>query len=79
MKSVNKTTMTVRLVIIIFWIAVILLFLQLPHFNLGTKKTLYIATWPLTLDAQYIHAFEKETGIKLEITYFERSEELYSN
>ncbi len=78
MKSVNKTTMTVRLVIIIFWIAVILLFLQLPHFNLGTKKTLYIATWPLTLDAQYIHAFEKETGIKLEITYFERSEELYS-
>ncbi len=78
MRGIDKANMAVRLAIVIFWAVIILCFLQLPNLNLGAQKTLYIATWPLTLDAQYIHAFEKETGIKLEITYFERSEELYS-
>jgi spermidine/putrescine transport system substrate-binding protein len=65
---------------ILFWVVLILLFLQFPKYVhlFSSKKTLYVATWPLLIDAQYIHAFEKKAGVKLEISYFERSEELYS-
>lgn len=78
MKFSDNAIMAMRFGMVAFWVVIIALLLQIPTMQFGTKKTLYIATWPLTLDAQYIHTFEKETGIKLEITYFERSEELYS-
>lgn len=70
----------VRALIIVFWITVILLVYQFPNYAspFGEKKTLYIATWPLMLDAQRLVEFEKETGIELKITYFESSEELLS-
>lgn len=76
--KVNK--LAIQSVIITFWLCVVLLFLQLPTIGslFSSNKTLYIATWPLLIDAQYIQAFEKETGIKVELTYFERSEELFS-
>jgi spermidine/putrescine transport system substrate-binding protein len=70
----------IRSIIVLFWVAISLFFLQLPHIVslFSSKKTLYIATWPLLIDARYIQKFEKDTGIKVEMTYFERSEELYS-
>lgn len=79
MNTVPKN-MYMRVAIVLFWLAAVLFFLQLPKIMslFSSKKTLYIATWPLLIDAQYIKNFEQETGIKVELTYFERSEELYS-
>ena len=79
MNAVHKN-FYIRILIVLFWLATVLVFLQFPRIIslLSSKKTLYIATWPLLIDAQYIQDFEKETGIKVELTYFERSEELYS-
>lgn len=71
----------VRSVILIVWLMVIIFFLQLPRLVASVfafRKTIYVATWPLLIDAQHVQEFEKETGIRVEFTYFERSEELYS-
>lgn len=78
--NVVPRNMYMRVAIVLFWLVTILIFLQLPKITslFSSKKTLYIATWPLLIDAQYIQNFERETGIKVELTYFERSEELYS-
>lgn len=78
--SVVSKNVYMKSAIVLFWLATILVFLQLPKVMslFSSKKTLYIATWPLLIDAQYIQHFEEETGIKIELTYFERSEELYS-
>jgi len=67
-----------RVAIVIFWVVVLLGTLRLSQYAYFFKKprTLYIATWPLLLDAKYLKAFEKEAGITLQISYFERSEEL---
>lgn len=79
MKRISKK-LYIKSAIILFWIAALLLFLQVPNITslFSSKKTLYVAAWPLLIDAQYIQEFEKQTGIKIELTYFERSEELYS-
>ena len=80
MKRVFTSRIAMRTGIILFWVSLILLFLYVPKFveRFAYKKILRIATWPLLIDAQYVRAFEKETGIELHFTYFERSEELDS-
>ena len=67
-----------RIAIVLFWVALFVGVLRLTQYTRFFKntRTLYIATWPLLLDAKYLKAFEKETGITLQISYFERSEEL---
>jgi spermidine/putrescine transport system substrate-binding protein len=42
------------------------------------ERSLNVFTWPMLLDVDYLKNFEKETGIKLHISYFENNEELYS-
>jgi len=42
------------------------------------EKSLTIFSWPLLLDPIYLKQFEKETGIKLYITYFENGPALLS-
>lgn len=69
-----------RSVICLFWTAMICMILMLPtigkHFF--QEKSLTIFTWPLLLDPIYLKKFEKETGIKLYITYFENGSALLS-
>ena len=70
--------LVIRLLIIFFWTSVIVFFLFLPKFFnfFGAEKSLTIFTWPLVLDAHYLARFEKETGIKLYIGYYETDDEL---
>jgi spermidine/putrescine transport system substrate-binding protein len=70
----------VRVGMLVFWIAVLMSLLYVPTLwhNIQTDKTIYVATWPLVLDPRIIEAFEQESGIKVQIAYFERSEELFA-
>jgi spermidine/putrescine-binding protein len=53
-------------------------FLQIPSFfeRFRTKKSINILMWPNVMDAQYFADFEKKTGIKVYLSYFESYEEL---
>ncbi len=67
-----------RALSIIFWTVIIIMFLMLPPKIIGwfERKTLNIFTWSYLLDAQYLRKFEKETGIKVNLSYYESNEEL---
>lgn len=69
-----------RCVILFFWIAVIAAFLFLPvlYQKIHTSKTLTIFTPPLLLDPHYIKEFEKKTGTKVVLAYFENGAALLS-
>ena len=45
---------------------------------LPQERSLTIFTWPSILDSRYLAAFEKDTGIKLHIAYYESNQELFS-
>lgn len=70
----------VRVSMLLFWILVLVGLLYIPTVWQGIQadKTIYVATWPLVLDPHMIQAFEQESGIKVQIAYFERSEELFA-
>lgn len=70
-----------QILIFFFWIAIIAIFLMLPSLSTFFKKpqkSLTIFAPPLLLDPVYLKNFEKETGIKLYITYFENGATLLS-
>ena len=41
-----------------------------------SEKSITVFTWPLIIDANYITEFERETGIKVYLSYYENNEEL---
>jgi len=57
----------------------IMLFLYSPQlFHLFyVPKSINVLVWPNEIDAEYLDAFEQETGIKVHINYFETNEELF--
>jgi spermidine/putrescine-binding protein len=61
--------------IVFFWMMVLIGFLLLPKglSFLIKKRSLTIITWPLMLDSQYLKQFEKESGISLNIVYYDSS------
>lgn len=69
-----------RFLIFFFWVATITTFLVLPSLvnRFRSQKSITIFTWPMMLDPVYLKQFEKETGIKLYITYFENGPSLLS-
>ncbi len=79
MKILISTVVT-RFLIFCFWIAAIASFLLLPALvnKLRSQKSITIFTWPMMLDPIYLKNFERETGIKLYITYFENGPSLLS-
>lgn len=66
--------------IVVFWLLVLGFFLYSPIVTqwFYKERSLTIFTWPLILDPQYLKKFEKETGIKLYISYYESNQELFS-
>lgn len=74
------STAIARFLIFCFWIAAIATFLLLPSLvnKFRSQKSITIFTWPMMLDPVYLKRFEKETGIKLYITYFENGPSLLS-
>ncbi len=69
----------IRLCLIAIWIGGITLFLYTSKFIqiFQRKKTLNIFSWAQVLDGEFLGDFEKQTGIKINISYFERNEELF--
>lgn len=69
-----------RLLILGFWIAAIVFFLMIPTIlgYFSTERSLTIFTPPALLDPIYLKKFEKETGIKIYLTYFENGPALLS-
>lgn len=78
--KLSLTTAVTRFLIFCFWIAALGAFLFLPALinKLRSQKSITIFTWPMMLDPVYLKQFEKETGIKLYITYFENGPSLLS-
>lgn len=80
MNHTSFITALARAGIVVFWFVCLLGFLYAPaalHL-FHQKRSLTIFTWPTILDPQYLQQFEKETGIKLYITYYESNQELFS-
>lgn len=80
MISTRVLNVFIRFFIVIFWVILLFLFLNLPHISklLYRERSLSIFTWSVLLDPIYLKQFEKETGIKLYISYYEANEELLS-
>lgn len=66
--------------IVIFWLLVLAAFLYAPAVGrlFYKERSITVFTWPSILDPQYLSQFEKETGIKLYISYYESNQELFS-
>lgn len=63
---------------IVFWLAIILAFLYLPYVYdyFATPKTINVYTWADMFDEESLQEFEKETGIRVNLSYYDNNEEL---
>jgi len=68
----------IRFLIFVFWSSLIFAFLFIPRIVKRAKKGkfLNIFTFPQLIDPEYVHEFEKKTGIKLHFNYYENNNEL---
>lgn len=68
----------IKIVIIAFWLVVFFCFLYAPKLFDFWKpyQALNIATWTDMLDEDMIKKFEKQTGIAVNISYFDNNDEL---
>lgn len=69
----------IRSLQVLFWCAVVALFLFFPSrlFSPGEKKSITICAWSDQFDEATIVKFEEETGITVNMSYFETNEELF--
>lgn len=67
-----------RFAIMVAWLVVIAVILYSPHVLnfFSSEKSITIFTWPLIFDSSVLRDFEKETGIKVYISYYESNQEL---
>ncbi|MCX5924434.1 MAG: extracellular solute-binding protein [Candidatus Dependentiae bacterium] len=68
-----------RLLAVCLWIAIIYAFLMLPYLfkdSESSEKSLRVYTWAHRIDESMLRDFEKKTGIKVYLNYYESSEEL---
>ena len=69
--------MSIRALIVLFWLVVIGAFIEWPSFSFfTTRKSINVCAWLGMFDLKYIEAFERQTGIKVNISYYESNEEL---
>ena len=67
----------VRCAAVFFWLSLFLFVLFLPRFlQNNSSDTLYIFSWSGIIDPLYIKKFEKLTGKKVKISYYENNQEL---
>lgn len=76
---IKISSLAMRFLIMLFWVTVIIGFLYMPYLSrLWTnKKTITVITWAGMIDARYAEKFEEETGIKVNIRYYDSNEELF--
>ncbi len=64
--------------IVCFWMVIIVVFLYAGRFtqSLSNGKHINVLVWGQVLDKEFLSDFEKETGIRVNMSYFENNEEL---
>lgn len=69
-----------RILLIVAWVAAIFGFLYSPYLAhyIGLQRSINIFAWTEMIDAHQIAEFQKQTGIKVNIGYYESNEELYA-
>jgi len=74
---VSKTL--IRISFILIWLSIIAGFVSGVFSNLftGEKRSINIAAWVGSFDMHQIKKFEKETGIAVNVSFYESNEELY--
>ncbi len=67
-----------KFLILIFWVAIFfgVLYLPILFYSLSSKESINVATWTDMLDEVMIKKFEDETGIHVNISYFDNNDEL---
>jgi spermidine/putrescine transport system substrate-binding protein len=67
-----------RVAIVILWLGLIASFLYSPYISqfFSSSKSINIYTWADMLDADSILEFESQTGIKVNLSYYDNNEEL---
>ena len=80
MRCAGFCTVVVRSMTVIFWLGILGLFLGFSHVVhlLRTEKSINIFSWAMLLDVTYLEQFERETGIHINVSYYESNEELFS-
>ncbi len=80
MNSFSWLRVSVRMLFIVLWIGIIFLWIYLFGYwsQQKQKQSLNILTWAQVIDADFLHGFEKETGVKINLGYYEYNEELYA-
>lgn len=75
---VNSRSFTVHVLFVVFWIVAIFGFLYLPGvFRVfENKRSINVFMWSGVVDTKVLADFEKETGIKVHVSYFEGNDEL---
>jgi len=68
-----------KVVIVFLWLGVVLAFLYSGRFTdlFKSGKSINLLVWGQVLDKEYLLDFEKETGIQVNVNYFENNEELF--
>ena len=79
MTKVWFSSVAIRVLILCFWSSLILLFLYIPQiaYWFQDQKTISLLAWSKDIDRQIIASFEKETGIRVNVSYFEDYEEMF--
>jgi spermidine/putrescine-binding protein len=67
-----------RILTLFFWIIIILAGLHFSSYfkTKFSEKSLNILVWPQVLDGDFLQDFEKKTGVKVNVSYFDHNEEL---
>ncbi len=75
---VNSRSITLYVAFVIFWIAAIFGFLYIPSLFrvFENKRSINVFMWSGVVDTKILSNFEKETGIKVNVNYFEGNDEL---
>ncbi len=73
----NTLQFSFRMAAILFWFCVIFTFVARSSFWLRSdRKSINVCAWSGMFDLQWIARFEKETGIHVNISYYESNDEL---
>ena len=70
----------VRLSMVVFWVSVLAALLYAPVLVrvLSSRKSITVFAWPMEIDTKMLAQFEAETGIHVNMSYYESNTELYS-
>lgn len=79
MKHVSSSSFMVRASIVFFWLIIVVVFLYAGKITdlFERGRSINVLVWGQVLDKEFLVDFEKETGIRVNVNYFENNEELF--